>query len=366
MTRGTVSVLVVTLSLAAAAAPAPGTAQGWTVDLYAGGTRAQGVAAQVTSTSLVGNLRHQWTSGPVAYLALGAPLGDGALWGSAGVGGRVQRALTGPLAYGLEFGTDAFAYRHDLTDTSGQGGSVRALPLVALTLPGTGGAGSVELRAGAHGRYFEGSRGLWEVAGRVGTAGQDAGLIADARWLRADTTSYPFVGAQAVRTFGIVRTWASAGRWLGNLDQTAWELGGSVTLGSQGELWASFHEDATDPLYDNPARRSWNVGFSRALGRPRSRLSAPVASQGRVRITLDEDALPGDGGAPLRVAGEFNRWMPAPMTRAGESWVLELPLPAGVYRFSFVTAGGRWFVPEGYPGRTSDDMGGHVAVLVVQ
>jgi hypothetical protein len=53
------------------------------------------------------------------------------------------------------------------------------------------------------------------------------------------------------------------------------------------------------------------------------------------------------------------------MTRSGGDWVLELPLGSGVYRFAFVTAGGEWFVPDGYPGRIDDDMGGHVAVLVV-
>jgi hypothetical protein len=45
--------------------------------------------------------------------------------------------------------------------------------------------------------------------------------------------------------------------------------------------------------------------------------------------------------------------------------VLELPLASGVYRFAFVAADGEWFVPEGYPGRMDDDMGGYVAVLVV-
>ena len=30
-----------------------------------------------------------------------------------------------------------------------------------------------------------------------------------------------------------------------------------------------------------------------------------------------------------------------------------------------VTASGEWFVPDGYPGRIDDGMGGHVAVMVV-
>ena len=53
------------------------------------------------------------------------------------------------------------------------------------------------------------------------------------------------------------------------------------------------------------------------------------------------------------------------MTRSGGEWVLELPVASGVYRFAFVTEQGAWFVPEGYPGRMGDDMGGQVALLVV-
>jgi hypothetical protein len=36
-----------------------------------------------------------------------------------------------------------------------------------------------------------------------------------------------------------------------------------------------------------------------------------------------------------------------------------------VYHYAFRT-GARWFVPEGTAGRRDDDMGGHVAVLVVE
>ncbi|HEY8485417.1 MAG TPA: hypothetical protein VIL13_12465 [Longimicrobiales bacterium] len=38
----------------------------------------------------------------------------------------------------------------------------------------------------------------------------------------------------------------------------------------------------------------------------------------------------------------------------------------GVYHYAFVTADGKWFVPESVPGRKDDGMGGHVAVLVVR
>ncbi len=53
------------------------------------------------------------------------------------------------------------------------------------------------------------------------------------------------------------------------------------------------------------------------------------------------------------------------MRASGSDWVIEIPAGPGVYRFAFVSASGEWFVPEGYPGRMDDDMGGHVAVIVV-
>lgn len=66
------------------------------------------------------------------------------------------------------------------------------------------------------------------------------------------------------------------------------------------------------------------------------------------------------------VAGDFNKWTPARMERAGNYWIYRAPLPKGVYNFSFVAADGTWFIPEDFPGRKDDGMGGHVAVLVIR
>jgi hypothetical protein len=341
-------------------------AQGWTADLYAGGTRAQGVAAAVTSTSLVGNLRYQDLRGSLLYGALGAPVDDaGAFWGAAGASSRTQWRLGAPLTYGIEPALDGFVYRDRVTATNGSGLTLHTLGFVNLALPTTAAAAALELRGGIRGRMGDASVHVWEVGGRGSVSRSDFVALGDVRWLRSDTSSYPFAGAQLLRAFSRGRVWASAGRWLGDLEQTAWELGGSVAAGGWGELWASVRQDATDPLYGNASRRSWNVGFSRALGRRPGTLPAPeIVARGRVRIRLPERSVPGPASA-VRVAGEFNGWMPAPMTRSGSDWVLELPLASGVYRFAFVSASGEWFVPEGYPGRMSDDKGGHVAVLVV-
>jgi hypothetical protein len=70
-------------------------------------------------------------------------------------------------------------------------------------------------------------------------------------------------------------------------------------------------------------------------------------------------------GTELWVAGDFNGWMPVPMTREGDNWVLRLALGPGVYRYSFRRGSSDWFVPASDPTRRDDGFGGHVAVLVV-
>jgi hypothetical protein len=82
---------------------------------------------------------------------------------------------------------------------------------------------------------------------------------------------------------------------------------------------------------------------------------------GRSVIRLPRADAPGG----VSVAGDFSDWQPRPMTAAGSHWELAIALPSGVYRYAFVDAAGRWFVPAGVPGRMDDGMGGHVAVLIV-
>lgn len=353
-----------------AAAPRRAAAQGWSADLYAGGTQPQGVEARVTTTSLAGNLRYAGSSlSSFGNISLGAPLdASGALWGAGSLGGRAQRGLGARLGLGIDASADAYGFHDRPTDTSGGGAAVHALPFLSLALPAGTAAASLELRAGGHGHAYgganQGSRGLFEVGARATLSKEVVLLGADARQVWGDSIGALYAGVQAVRAFARGRVWGSAGRWLGDLSQTGWEAGAALTAGAWGELWASVRQEATDPLYGNPQRRSWNVGFSRALGGRAAPLPAPVVTRGRARIRLPERSVPGHADA-VAVAGEFNHWTSAPMTRADGDWVLELPLQSGVYRFAFVTTSGEWFVPDGYPGRVDDDMGGHVAVLVV-
>ena len=53
------------------------------------------------------------------------------------------------------------------------------------------------------------------------------------------------------------------------------------------------------------------------------------------------------------------------MARYEHEWRYLANLVSGVYYFAFRNAQGEWFVPNGFPNRTNDGMGGRVAVLVV-
>jgi hypothetical protein len=160
--------------------------------------------------------------------------------------------------------------------------------------------------------------------------------------------------------------WAYAGRWLvSTIDAPVWGAGGSVGVGRGVRLEVSLQQEAPDPLYWNPARRYWSVGFVRTFGRaPAAATVAPVIPEtrgGRVllRVPLEESAA-----APA-VGGDFNGWKPVPMARAGDHWEIRLPLEPGVYRYAFRRPDGSWFVPDATPGRQDDGFGGVNAVLVV-
>ena len=345
-------------------------AQTWTADLYAGGTRYQALADRVSTTNLIGTLRYETLRGFLAYVSAAAPLdGDAVPWGAAGTAGRLTRSTTRPWSFGVELGADGYGFHDRISDLTGGGAALSGLPFVAFTHR----LGAFELRAGWQQHVFgytdsiSGGRGLLEGGARLTTATQWYGVQLDARWLRSSNATYPFAGIQLSAAPAFLRLWAWTGRWFGDLPGTVWGLGGSVPAGPLGEAWVTFRRDASDPLYENAPRRGWNIGISRELGRRRSAAAtlAPKVERGVLQIRLPISILPTRDGAPPLVAGEFNNWQPMPMRRAGRLWVLELALRPGVYRFAFVTAAGEWFVPEQYPGRMDDGMGGHVAVVVV-
>jgi len=230
------------------------------------------------------------------------------------------------------------------------------------------GPGSLELRGGWRGQTLAVAgeterRGVWETGAR---ASYDAAVRvqADARWVRANEGTYPFVSGLLFHGGTPVQAWVQAGKWLSDdLDDVAWGAGVGVALGNQSTFWASVRQEAPDPLYWNTARRSWGVGFTRRLSRSiAAPLPPPRPAPGGIVVRLPASDAP---GTQLSIAGDFNNWQPMPMLREGGQWVIRLPLAPGVYHYAFRIGDSEWFVPASVSGRRSDGMGGYVAVLVV-
>lgn len=342
---------------------APASAQQWSADIYAGGTRYDALASFAGATNVVGNLRVE-SSRLFTYLSAAAPIdGDAPVWSALGVGARIGRTLGNGLRVGLELDGDGYVFRRNTGETGG-GLTTHVLPLIGWTR----GVAAIQLRGGRHDHHVDAaggasSRHLYDAGmrGALGDVGQFA--IADVRVLTADGAHYPMGRLQLGGTIGMARVWGAAGRWFGSeLSATVWDAGASIDVGSRGEVWATVRRDADDPLYLSPARTSWNIGYSMKLGRPGAVIHAPRVRSGSLVLRLPRTAA--TGAAPS-VAGEFSNWEPVAMQTAGDEWQVEIPVQPGVYRFAFVSATGEWFVPEGYPGRMDDDMGGHVAIVVV-
>ena len=70
----------------------------------------------------------------------------------------------------------------------------------------------------------------------------------------------------------------------------------------------------------------------------------------------------------MAVAGDFNRWIPAPLQAVEDgSWRLDLPSPPdGRYLYKLVLDGARWSADPGNGVREPDPYGGVNSVLTVK
>jgi hypothetical protein len=241
--------------------------------------------------------------------------------------------------------------------------------------------GPVEARArlgGRHGSHFAGGESYDRLLGRAGAslgtraASIGAGLATvelrgDLDHWRAQEDGYNQLGVRAGLAGRRVLAWASASRWLhADLAGTGWDVGARLSVSDRVSVTARGGVQAEDILFWIPPQRTWLLGVQLRTGAdPRvATLPVPVLHSGRNAVTL---ALPVDPFATApAVAGTFSDWQPIPMRRSGDRWQVSLDLQPGVYEYSFVTADGTWFVPEGTPGRKPDGFGGHVAVVIVQ
>ena len=342
-------------------------AQGWAADVSAGRLVYDPASIDLGTSILMGPLRYDSQRNMWVYGTVSLPGGgDGTFWTAAGTGGRLlfPVSVENRVSVGADVGGHAFSFNDRLVDLTGTGGSLDALPFVRKEA----GAGFVEGRAGWRGQTlsFAGvrdTRSVFETGARAGY-GATVRVEGDARLVHATEGTFPFVGATMMYVAPRVEVWGHTGRWLhSSHDAGVWGFGSAVSLSLRTSVWGSVRQDASDPLYWNSPRRSWNVGLTHRLGRiTPPPITVATTPAGTVAIRLSAADAP--QGA-VRIAGDFNNWQTVPMQREGDDWVIRLPLAAGVYHYTFNAANGDWFVPASTPGRRDDGFGGHVAVLVV-
>jgi hypothetical protein len=370
------------LSLSASAAAA----QSWNLDLQVGKMRAAlDPIGPLTEHGVLG-LRFE-RPGTALRLSTGAPVsGIRPIWGSIAAWQRLALHHKGWLA-GLDLtGNGLLQQQGDpgapsvpgLLDPGGaNGASPGGHAFAGQVLPLVGFEGerlSLTARAGVS--YYRSSLGgesrsrtvglgdvqLWLQPARAIT------LVPSIRHYRAADERSTFAGVTVALTGARVGAWGSVGEWLTAPSGTpvSWTVGASWKLHRLATLNASVRRDSFDPLYQSPSQTSWNAGVSIPLSRvPTARAPVPDRyRKGVATIRLPASAMP--RAERLAIAGDFNRWKAAPMERSGDAWVYQVTVPPGIYHYAFVDQNGKWFVPEGTPGRREDGMGGHVAVLVVE
>lgn len=360
--------MLLTCLLVSSVLPSSAAAQQWSIDAYAGRATYSDVAPEVGATNAVLGVRYATPGGGWLYASAAAPLGaSDPFWGAAGLGRRVA-TQTGAFRFGIDLAGHGYAFRDPEVAEVGTGGTLIGMPVIVL-----GGAPArVELRSGVrqYGLSYLGtgySRGLHESDVRVLVrAAPTLDLVGEVRYARAEEDAYPYAGGSASLVVGPVDVWASAGRWLHDaLPEVAWAAGARVDVGHRFDVWASLQHDATDPLYWNSPRRSWNLGLSRTFGaapEPLLIAAAAVPAAGGVTFTVPVSEA---ADAPS-VAGDFNAWQLVPLRRAGDVWRITLPISRGTYHYAFRAADGSWFLPSSVQARLDDGFGGVSALLIVE
>ena len=360
--RATVVLTLVTLTHGPVAR-----AQGLSAEASVGRLVYDAASANVGTNHLMLGLRYDTRKDTWVYGAGAVPPTEaGTFWAATGTGGRLllPTGLASRVRLGADAGVHGFWFRDRVSDLAGTGGTLEAIPFLRVNA----GEGYVEGRAGwrGHTSSFGGlrmNRGVFETGARGGF-GDRVRVEGDLRWVRATEGTYPFMGATAAYGTSRADVWGYVGRWLAaDLDRPVWAVGSTVSLGPRTHLWGSVRQEAPDPLYWNPSRRTWTVGMTQRLSRLPTR-AMPLAQfpAGTVVVQLRVSDAP---AGIVSIAGDFNQWQATPMLREGGVWIIRLPLASGVYHYAFKSAAGKWFVPPSTPGRRADGMGGFVATLVV-
>lgn len=66
----------------------------------------------------------------------------------------------------------------------------------------------------------------------------------------------------------------------------------------------------------------------------------------------------------VELRADFTDWSPVELTRVGDTWRLEMPLPSGLHRVAIRIDGGEWIAPPNLP-HADDGLGGTVGLITV-
>ena len=196
-------------------------------------------------------------------------------------------------------------------------------------------------------------RGRWQV--ETAAVGHGADTLRFLDWTAGVTWSRPSLSLAAT---GGVRA--------GDLGGDPWgQLRVEATLNAALKLEASVGSYPRDVTGFTSGRFA-TVGIRVDLARDdrdlrtRSVVGIERLKGGRVRVTVALGAA-----MSVAIAGDWNDWSPAPMSRAsGGRWSAVIHAAPGIHRFAILVDGTRWTVPQGAP-QASDGFGGQAALLVI-
>lgn len=344
-------------------------------------------SADVSSHVLAGlTLDAPFAGGGFLFGSLYGALGSGPRsedWASTTLGGGFLRPVSGSLSLGIAAAGEAFT----VGDPSPyQAAVLRVEPEARLTFP------AVTLRAygtGAVGRSRVRLIDSFVRDTRFGPVTIDIGTRMDTNlWAVGGGLTATFSAGGATPRLGLELVSASAGPFrsgFAGLDlampgggtllfeirawdtPTGWEteaVGGvRVPIGGGMRAEVTGGRYGPNPLLDSPVGSGVAalVGWTVADIGGATRMLYTIQAGDRPVVRF---SLPDPGAEAVSVAGEFNDWAALPLRREGGTWVGELSIQPGVYRFGF-TVDGEWSVPGDAPGVTDDEWGRPTATLLI-
>lgn len=373
------------LLLAFLVVPSLAAAQEWSVEAHAGRVRSALDPSGVSDATAMLGLRYDdLTTG--IRLSAGIPTrSEVPLWGALSAARRLE-ARAGAFFAGLDLAGHGFLL-HDRSDRTiiDRGGlfgrpierpgtPISGFAVAGQFLPGAGvQAGPVRAQVRGGVSHYESDfarqpfdRTALITDAEVGFTPTTAFRITtSARRYAVEDSAWTYAGVTAIAAHQRLSAWGTIGDWLNvETESMPWAVGAALRVHDRVTITTSARNDVLDPLYLTPPQTSWSLGASVRIG-GRTTPAAPVPaaySNGVATIRLEHAHANG----AVKIAGDFNSWKPEPMQRAGDAWTYSARIAPGVYNYAFVSEAGEWFVPEKYPGRKPDGMGGFVAVLVVQ